>query len=348
MILAQPPPPPQPQQPRMQPVRQAPPPPTQQPQYQQPAAPRTAPVQPVAQQPQAQPTYYKTLPPTVAASTAPPKKSRKGPVIGVVIVVAILLIAVLAYLFMFTPDDGENGEIPTITYQELMDDIEVDIGGMDVNFKSYDDGDELNIVGTVDNIRTADVPTGVFGVSPGAWTLIFLETQGAIPLFEMFAYKGDLRSDYTIGEEATLKIKIGKTSAQGMTMEYPEEWMDASLIESYLEVPSITLEFTETSPGNYNGSITTNSDTILLRDLEIKIYDSSAASFGYDDGDLTDDDPEEINVGSGDLILEFSDVNNDGILDLGDTFTLSYAETGDEITLDDDITWETITIYTVP
>lgn len=351
MILAQPPPPPpQPQQPRMQPVRQAPPPPTQQPQYQQPAAPRAVPAQPVAQQPQAQPTYYKTLPPTVAASTAPPKKSRKGPVIAVVIVVAILLIGVLAYLFMFGPDDGDNGGIPTVTYQELMDDIEVEIGTTSLNFKSYDDGDVLNVVGTVKNVRTANVPPGTFGIQSGPWTIIYFEEPGGMgaELYNGFAYKGDLRSDYTIGEEGTITVHIERMSMMGITAEYPDEAMTTSMIEDYMDIPNVTLVFTENTPGNYTGSITSSSDLVQLSDLEIEIYDASEGSSGTDDWDLTDDNPEVIDTYFGDLLLEYRDVNDNDMLDSVDTFTLSYAETGDEITLEDYMTSEIITTYTIP
>lgn len=348
MVLAQPPPPPpQPQQPRMQPVRQAPPPPTQQPQYQQPqyrqpAPTRTAPVQPVAQQPQAQPTYYKTLPPSVAASTAPPKKSRKGPIIGVVIVVAILLIAVLAYLFMFGPDEGDNGEIPTVTYQELMDDIEVEIGTTTLNFKSYDDGDVLNVVGTVKNVRTANVPTGTFGIQSGPWTIIYFEEPSGLTaeLYNGFAYKGDLRSEYTIGEEGTITVHIEKMSFQGISAEYPDEAMTTSMIEEYMDVPNVTLVFTENTPGNYTGSITSSSDIVPLSYLEIEIYDASEGSTGSDDWDLTDDNPEVIETWSGDLLLEYRDVNDNDMLDSVDTFTLYYAEEGDTVELLDPLTYD--------
>jgi hypothetical protein len=255
----------------------------------------------------------------------------------------------MAYLFVLKPDENGNGGASTITYSELCNDIKIDMATTSMSFKSYDDGDVLNVVGSVENIRTANVPPGTALVDPGPWTIVYFEESGgtSFEIYNGFAYKGDLKSDYTVGEEATITIHIKEISAMGMSMEYPEEWMTTSMIETYMEAPNIALVFTETTPGNYTGSITSTSDIMPLSDLNIEIYDASASSTGGDDDDLTDDDPEVIDTWSGDLLLEFRDVNDNDILDSVDTFTISYAENGDEITLEDDLTWETITTYTI-
>lgn len=263
--------------------------------------------------------------------------------------VLILVIALMAYLFVIKPDENGNGGASTITYSELCNDINFDIGTLTVSFKSYDDGDVLNVVGTVESIKMANVPAGTTVVSPGPWTIVFFEEPGgAIPqIYNGFAYKGNLQSDYKLGEEATITIHIKEMSAGGITMEYPDEYMTANMLAAYLEVPNITLQFTETTPGNYTGSVTPGSDIINLEDLEIEIYDASEDSTGYDDWDLTDDDPEEIDTWYSDLLLEYSDVNDDDKLDSGDTFMFHYAEAGDTITLIDSSLDETITVYTI-
>ncbi len=263
--------------------------------------------------------------------------------------VVILVFALLAYLFILKPDEDGNGGAKTITYSELCDDINLDIGTLTVSFKSYDDGDVLNVVGTVERIRMANVPTGTTIIDSGPWTIIYFEEpSGAMAgIYNGFAYKGDLQSDYTIGQEATITIHIKEMSAMGMTMEYPDEAMTTSLLESYMEVPNITLQFSESTPGNYTGSVTSGSDIINLEELEIEIYDASEDSTGYDDWDLTDDDPEEIDIWYSDLLLEFRDVNDDDKLDSGDTFMFYYAEAGDTITLIDASLDETITVYTI-
>jgi hypothetical protein len=285
--------------------------------------------------------------------TPPPKKSKKGLVIGVVVVVAILIVAMLAYLFVFAGEEGPKTY--SATYEEFLDDIEIDISSMTMNFKTYDEGDIVDVTGTVENIRLANVPAGS-GVDSGSWTLIYFEppSPGAIVVYDCFAYKGDVSDDYTIGEEGTVKVHIKKMSAGGISMEYPDECMTSDTVEDYIIVPNITLTFTETTPGNYTGGITSTSDIARLDDIKIEIYDLSETSSGYSDWDLTDDDPETVETYWGDFKLEFRDVNNDDMLDPGDTFTLSFAESGDEVELVDQVvedpdTWEylTITKYTV-
>jgi hypothetical protein len=276
------------------------------------------------------------------AAPAPPAKSRKGAIAAVVVVV-IVVVAILAY-FLFIQQPEEDGDIPTITYQELIDDLDIDLGTMKVEFESFDNGDKVNVVGTVENVRMANVPSGVGYLTPGPWTCIFFETTG-ISIWEGFAFEGDLQSQFVIGQQATITIKIVKTSALGVTMEYPDEALAMKMITSYMEVPNIVLEFTMTTQGNYTGSITSTSDTIRLRDLEIEIENSG---WGWDDGDLTDDDPEIVDLTFRDYLLEFSDVNNDDLLDPGDTFAIYYAETGYTITLIDSLTTEDICVYTFP
>jgi hypothetical protein len=163
----------------------------------------------------------------------------------------------------------------------------------------------------------------------------------------MFAYHGDLRSDYTVGEEGEVKIEIEGMSYGGYSVEYPKEWMEATTVQSYIEPPDMTLQFSETTPGNYTGSLTAGSESIPLEDLEIEIYDSSEYEDGRDDYDLTDDNPEVIDIYWSDLYLEYYDVNDNDILDTSDTFNLYYAESGDTITLTDDDIYETITVYVI-
>jgi hypothetical protein len=107
------------------------------------------------------------------------------------------------------------------------------------------------------------------------------------------------------------------------------------------------MDFTETSPGNYTGGIVSASAEIYLNEIEINIFDSSSGYSGTDDGDLTDDSPEEVDVWYGDLALEFTDANDNNKLDAGDVFTLTNAESGDEITIYDSYSYDEIALYTI-
>jgi hypothetical protein len=271
------------------------------------------------------------------------------------IVALILIIAALTYLFVFAgeEDKKDNGtgedNYPTVTYEDFLDDINIDISSMVVTFDSYDDGDIVDVVGTVENIRFADVPSGVGGLDTGIWTIIYFEPPdgSAFPIYDSFAYSGDLKSDYTIGEEGTVRVHIKEMSAMGITMEYPDECMTADMVEDYLQVPSASLDFTETSPGNYTGGIVSSSSEIYLNEIEIEIYDSSSGYSGTDDGDLTDDRHEEVDVWYGNLDLEFTDTNDNNKLDAGDVFTLTNAESGDEITIYDTYSYDEIASYTI-
>ena len=260
------------------------------------------------------------------------------------LVIVILLVAVMAYLFVLQPSEDDK-EVPTISYAEFVDDIEVDPSSMSMNFKSYDDGDTLYIVGNISNIRTANVPSGTFGLDSGPWTILYFGSSG-LDIWDEFAYEGDLTSDYTIGQEGKIKIHIKEISVMGISAEYPDEAMSASMLGEYIDIPTATLAFTETSPGNYTGSVTSQTGTISLRDLDIEIYDSSAGSHGWDDGDLTDETPEVIDTWSGNLVLEFTDVNANSKLDSTDTFLVTDAHPGDTIELTDSLTYDTITVYT--
>ncbi len=239
--------------------------------------------------------------------------------------------------------------IPTVTYEDFIDDINIDISSMVVTFDSYDDGDIVDVVGTVEKVKLADVPSGVGGLDSGTWTIVYFEqpSGSAMVIYDSFAYSGDLKSDYTIGEEGTVRVHIKEMSAMGITMEYPEEFMTADMVEDYIQVPTASMDFTETSPGNYTGGIVSASAEIYLNEIEIEIYDSSSGYSGSDDGDLTDDSPEEVDVWYGNLTLEFTDANNNKKLDAGDVFTLTNAESGDEITIFDTYSYEEIASYTI-
>jgi hypothetical protein len=279
----------------------------------------------------------------------PPRKSSAGLVIGVILVVIILIVVLLAYLFMAAPG-GDNGEkTHKVTYEEFIDDINIDISSMAVTFDSFDDGDVVEITGTVAKVKLTDVPPGVAGIDSGTWTIVYFETPGgpSMAIYDCFAYKGDISGQYTIGEKGTITVHIVEMSIMGMTMEYPEEYMTADMIDNYILVPSAAMDFTETSPGNYTGGVVSTSSVIYLNEIEIEIEDYSSGYYGTDDGDLTDNDPEEVDVWYGDLFLEFSDVNDNDKLDAGDVFTLTNAEPGDEITIYDTNSYEEIVVYTI-
>jgi hypothetical protein len=339
----------------------------QQPAVQQPTqAPAVIPPQPQAQQPPPQqpmqPQYVQQpYPQPTAPQSTPPKKSKTGLMIGVVVVVVILLIAVIAYLFVLPEGDKEEGEkegenIPSTTYEAFLNDIEVDESTFSVTFETYDEGDIIDIVGEVDNVRMADVPTGIDGVDPGIWTLIFPKRppDETLDMFDCFAYKGDISENYTIGEEGTVRVHIKEISAYGMTMEYPDESVTADTVSDYIMVPNIVLTFTETSSGNYTGGITSTSDIARLRDIRIETWDESDSYRGHE-SNLYYENPVIIDMDYGELVLEFRDVNNDDMLDPGDTFKLSYAGSGDEVDLYDVVAYDPtnywdllITRYTVP
>jgi hypothetical protein len=280
--------------------------------------------------------------------TPPPKKSKKGLVIGVVVVVTILIVAMLAYLFVFAGEDG--AKTYSATYEEFLNDMEVDISSMSVNFKTYDDGDIVDVTGTVDRVKLADVPAGTVGTDAGTWTLVYFEPPDAstMVMYDCFAYKGDKSDEYTVGEEGTVRVHIKKMSYGGMNMEYPEECVTADAVEDYIQVPTAAFDFTETTSGNYTGGLISASDTIYLSDIEIVIYDDSTGISGDDDGDLTDDSPEEIEVWYGNLHLEYTDANDNDKLDAADVFNLYDADSGDRITIRDYDTYDTIGSYTVP
>lgn len=315
----------------------------QQAQYQQSAPPHahSPQYQQIPQPPQTQQGY-----PQEASTPRPTQKSKTGPVLVVVIVVLILIFASLAYLFAFAPSEENGNGGSSITFEEFANDVEIDPDTMNLQFKSYDDGDVVNVRGMVDNIRMADVPEGTFGVDTGQWTVIFFETSNA-SIWYRFAYKGDLRSDYTVGEEGIVTLHIKSLSIIGINAEYPDEALTATILSSYMEVPSVTLQFTETSPGNYTGGVVSQTGVIYLRDLEIEIYDGVDGSYGWDDGELADGNPEVINTWGGGLGMTYNDVNGNGKLDSADVITLRDAEHGDTIELTDSITDSRITLFTL-
>ncbi len=329
-------------------VKPIPPPSTQPLQYKQ-SAPPPASSFPRFEQTQAQPQYQMayTQPPAQPPS-AHPKKSKKIAIIAVICVVTVLVIASLVYLFILSPVEPKDGNIPTITYEEFLNDIQdnPDVLG-DLTFKSYDPGDVIYVIGTVRDARLAEIPSGTPDVDPGVWTVIYFENPSDIQ-WDEFAYKGDLRSEYTVGEKGKITIHIVRVIVtNGPDMEYPREFLDTADLEGYIEHPSATLEVTMISPGNYTGHVTTDSDIAPLGNLLIQIFDSSAYyGIGEDDGDLTDGDPEEIYSDDGEFYLEFRDINNNDQLDLEDTFTFYDAESGDTFLLYDSVTWETMTRHT--
>jgi hypothetical protein len=314
----------------------------------QPQAPRPPPQQPMQPQYQQQPYQQQYQQPAAPQPTPPPKKSKKGLVIGVVVVVAILIVAMLAYLFIFAGEEGPKTY--SATYEEFLNDLEYDASTFSFTFKTYDVGDIVYVTGTVDKVKLVDVPAGAVGADSGTWTLIYFEKPEAsiVGGYDCFAYKGDKSGEYTIGEEGTVRVHIKKASPMGFTMEFPEEWQTAGIVRIYIEVPTAAMDFTETTPGNYTGGIVSASGTIFLNDIKIEIYDDGTSWTGNDDGDLTDGDPEEIEVRYGNLRLECSDVNNNDILDAADVIKLYDAESGDRITIRDADTWDTIGSYTIP
>jgi hypothetical protein len=62
---------------------------------------------------------------------------------------------------------------------------------------------------------------------------------------------------------------------------------------------------------------------------------------------LTDDSPEQVDLWYGDLVLEFTDVNDNNKLDAADVFTLTDAGSGDEITIYDTNSYDEIVVYTI-
>jgi hypothetical protein len=314
-----------PGQPMPPPPNQAPMPPPQYPQY----------------PPQQYPPQYQ--PPPTQPPMGPPKKSKGGLVIVVMLLVIVLIVALLAYMLVLAP--GGDEDIPTITIKELNDDIQTSETGMD--FKSYDKGDEIYVTGIVEKIKIAEVPSDTVGVSSGTWTIIFFENPNATTVVNNFAYKGDLRSDYTVGEEGKIKIKIDELSIMGISSEFPKQWFDATMVGMYIDIPTAALDFTETSSGVYTGGLISSTSDIYLNDINIEIEDSSSGSYGYDDGDLTDDNPEEVEDWYENLLLEFTDVNDNDKLDAGDIFTLTNAEPGDIITIYDSDSYEEIVSYTI-
>jgi hypothetical protein len=202
----------------------------------------------------------------------PPRKSNAGLVIVVMLVVVILIVVLLAYLFVLAPGDN-GGKSHSVTYEEFIDDINFDLESMSVTFDSYDDGDVVKITGTVAKVKLADVPTGVTGVDSGPWTIIYFESSGGseMVIYDAFAYKGDITDDYTVGEKGTITVHIVEMSLMGITAEYPEEYMTADMIDNYIEAPTASMDFTETSPGNYTGSVVSTSTTIYLNETKIPV-----------------------------------------------------------------------------
>jgi hypothetical protein len=175
----------------------------------------------------------------------------------------------LAYLFVFAGEEGPKTY--SATYEEFLNDLEVDASSSSVTFKTYDDGDIVVITGTVDKVKLADVPSGVGGLDSGTWTLVYFEPPSAstIDMYDCFAYKGDKSDEYSVGEEGTVRVHIKKMSAMGITKEYPEECMTADSVESYIQIPTVTYED-------------------FLDDVNVDMNSMTVTFDSYDDGDIVD------------------------------------------------------------
>lgn len=90
-----------------------------------------------------------------------------------------------------------------------------------------------------------------------------------------------------------------------------------------------------------------SSGIIMLRDIAISIYDDSSGGYGYDDGDLTDDDPEEIGTKYGEIVLEYTDVNGNKKLDTVEVINLYNAQPGDTIEIEDTLNYGMIACYSI-
>jgi hypothetical protein len=288
--------------------------------------------------------------PTGPAAT-PPAKSGANLVILLVCVIVVIAVITVVILLSTTEDNDESSGIPTLTYDEFVNDVETNEGEFTVTFKSFEPGDELRVKGTVRDVRLAEVPSGASEADPGTYTVIFFENPYETQ-WDNFAYEGDLKSDYTAGEEGTVPIHIQRVTIRvGSDIyysEYPAEFLDTSGLEDYMEFPTAVIEFTETSPGNYTGSVTSTTDVIRLGNVLIEIWDvSESYAYGTDDGDLTDDDPEEITTGDGEAYLEFWDENDNDRMDSGDTLMFYNTGPGDIMHIYDTVSWNFIADYTV-
>ncbi len=267
------------------------------------------------------------------------------------LVIVILLAAVMAYLFVLSPGDEDEGLPDHVTYNQLLNDIEVSLSEGTMNFKSFDSGDEIYVKGTIESLDLTEVPSPSYStLDPGTYTVIYFEnTRNNLlgDIYNGFAIKGDYRSNYTVGEEAEITLHITEiTISDTGSSEFVQEWQDAAFASIYVVPYIISLEFTEVTPGtgNYTGSLTSGSEVVPLDNLDIEIYDFSATSYGYDDGDLSDDSPEVINTYSSNFVLEYTDVNGNGQMDTSDTINVYNAGPGDYIEISYD--WDTLTTYT--
>jgi hypothetical protein len=305
---------------------------------------------PIQTQPQQgyQALYTQHTPPPPTKS----KKTKKNLIIALVCVILVVSVAILSFLLGATDNSKEKNDIPTITYDEFVNDVESDEEKHTVTFKSFDIGDVFYVIGTVRDARLAEVPSDNNDIDPGTYTVIYFENPYDIQ-WDHFAYKGNLKSYYTIGEEGKVRIHIErvtvKLNSHTYYSEYPSEFLYSSGLEEYIEYPTAIIQFTETSPGNYSGYVTSVSDIIRLRDVLIEIWDMNAYyGYGDDDRDLTDDDPEEVYTEDGEAYLEFRDINDNDLLDQGDTLMFYYAEPGDIIHIYDTVSWRFIADFTVP
>lgn len=109
--------------------------------------------------------------------------------------------------------------------------------------------------------------------------------------------------------------------------------------------PRGSLDFTETSPGNYTGGIIWLSDEVKLSQAIITINDVSDASVASQGPPLLSGVPITT---SGGLSLTFTDTNNNNRMDPEDVWTISNGAEGDRIMWLHDATGRDIARYIIP
>jgi hypothetical protein len=267
----------------------------------------------------------------------PQRRSRAPIVIGVIVIVAIIILALMFFLVL-NPED--EGEVKEMTQREFMEDYEDSDGDGDIdNLKSLNPGDKVRISDKVADIHydyDADM------------TLIQCESAEDLELSLAIVLDGDQSDRYEIGDPISVTLHIKRYEINGKSVELPKEFysylLEIGTMDETTTSPTGAFDFSETSTGNYTGGLVSLSSEVKLEDCSWTIIDVSTGASASQGPPIISGTP--VQAGRG-LKLTFTDANSNEKVDAGDVITLENAAEGDQIRLIHD-TGKSIAAYTIP
>ena len=252
-------------------------------------------------------------------------KSKLPIVAGVIVIIAILLIAAL---FLFLNPLNEEGKTLKMTMAEFIDDYEdVNSDGSPDNLKSFNEGDKVRIFDNVAYIEYDD---------DNDITVIFCESTMEYDWGFPIILDGDQTDDYDVGDTITVTWHIRRYVIEGSVVEFPEElyWYFTSgyLISSTETTPVISMNWNEDyeHPGIYIGYVVSISGVSSINTYDVTLVVTHGGSSGSIDLDVLAG-VATLNVG--DLTLDFTDHNPIGTMAAEDVFNISGGESGDIVRL---------------